>query len=87
MQISLEIDNNFFPHFKAMIDSFIKDNKVSVVEINDYDYAKDAPDSVIVSSVEDVHNRVAAAEERIKESGGLTEKTFWESVDKHLDTL
>jgi len=68
-----------------MIDSFAKDNKISVVEINDYD--KDAPDSVIVSSVEDVHNRVAAAEERIKETDGLTEKTFWESVDKHMDTL
>jgi len=62
MQMNLEIDNNFFPHFKAMIDSFVKDNKVSVVEIDDYDYTKHAPESVIVSSVEEVQRRVALAE-------------------------
>jgi hypothetical protein len=62
MQMNLEIDNNFFPHFKAMIDSFVKDNKVSVVEIDDYDYTKNAPESVIVSSVEEVRRRVALAE-------------------------
>ena len=87
MHISLEIDNNFFPHFKAIIDSFVKDNKMSAVEIDDYDYTKFAPESVVVSSIEEVRKRVAAAEERIKETGGLSEKTFWESVDKHLDTL
>ena len=62
MQMNLEIDNNFFPHFKAMIDSFVKDNKVSVVEIDDYDYTKNAPESLIVSSVEEVQRRVALAE-------------------------
>ena len=61
MQMNLEIDNNFFPHFKAIIDSFVKDNKVSVVEIDDYDYVKDAPKSVIVNSVEEVRKRVATS--------------------------
>ena len=87
MQMNLEIDNNFFPHFKAMIDSLVKDNKVSVVEMDDYDYTKNAPESVIVSSVEEVRRRVALAEERIKETGGLTEEVFWKSVENHLDTL
>ena len=72
MQMSLEIDNNFFPHFKAMIDSFVKDNKVSVVEIDEYDYAKNAPESVIVSSVEEVRIRVALAE--VEES--MTEEEY-----------
>ena len=85
--MNLEIDNNFFPHFKAMIDSLVKDNKVSVVEIDDYDYTKNAPESVIVSSVEEVQRRVALAEERIKKTGGLTEEVFWKSVENHLDTL
>jgi hypothetical protein len=62
MQMNLEIDNNFFPHFKAMIDSFVKDNKVSVVEIDEYDYTKNASESVIVSSIEEVRRRVALAE-------------------------
>ena len=61
--MNLEIDNNFFPHFQAIIDSFVKDNKVSVIEIDDYDYAKNTPKSVVVSSVEEVRRRVALAEE------------------------
>ncbi len=85
--MNLEIDNSFFPHFKAMIDSLVKDNKVSVVDIDDYDYTKNAPESVIVSSVEEVQRRVALAEERIKKTGGLTEEVFWKSVENHLDTL
>jgi len=87
MQMSLEIDNTFFPHFKAMIDSFVRDNKISVVDVDDYDYASHAPESVIVSSVEEVRRRVALAEERIKETGGLDEDVFWKSVDRHLDRL
>ena len=87
MQMNLEIDNSFFPHFKAMIDSFAKDNKVSVVDMDDYDYVKHAPESVVVSSVGEVRKRVALAEERLKETGGLTEEVFWESVEEHLDTL
>jgi len=85
--MNLEIDNAFFPHFKAMIDSFVKDNKVSIVEVDDYDYAKHAPESVIVNSVEEVRRRVALAEERIKQTGGIKEEEFWEAVENHLDTL
>ena len=78
MQMNLEIDNKFFPHFKAMIDSFVKDNKVSVVEIDDYDYASKAPESVIVSSMEEVRRRVALAEE--EES--MTEEEYEVAMDK-----
>jgi hypothetical protein len=78
MQMNLEIDNNFFPHFKAMIDSFVKDNKVSVVEIDDYDYTKNAPESVIVSSVEEVRRRVALAE--AEES--MTEEEYEVAMNK-----
>jgi len=78
MQMNLEIDNTFFPHFKAMIDSLVKDNKVSVVEMNDYDYAKHAPESVIVNSVEEVQRRVALAE--AEES--MTEEEYEVAMDK-----
>lgn len=78
MQMNLEIDNSFFPHFKAMIDSFVKDNKVSVVEVDDYDYALHAPDSVIVSSVEEVRRRVAIAEAE----EGMTEEEYEIKMNK-----
>ena len=86
MQMCLEIDNNFFPHFKAMIDSFVKDNKISVVKVGNRDTV-DAPASVIVSSVEEVRRRVALAEESIDKTGGLSEKIFWGAVEEHLDNL
>jgi len=78
MQMNLEIDNGFFPHFKAMIDSFVKDNKVSVVEVDDYDYTLYAPESVIVSSVEEVRRRVAIAEAE----EGMTEEEYEIKMNK-----
>ena len=83
MQMNLEIDNAFFPHFEAIIASFVKDNKVSIVEVDDYDYAKHAPESVIVSSVEEVRRRVALAEERIQQTGGIKEEEFWEAIENY----
>ncbi len=81
--MNLEIDNNFFPHFKAIIDSFVKDNKVSVVEIDDYDYASHASESAIVSSIEEVRRRVALAEERVENGEFLTEEEY----EKQMNTF
>ena len=81
MQMNLEIDNAFFPHFEAIIASFVKDNKVSIVEVDDYDYAKHAPESVIVSSVEEVRRRVALAEERVANGEYLTEEEYKKQMD------
>ena len=80
--MNLEIDNSFFPHFKAMIDSLVKDNKVSVVEMDDYDYTKNAPQSVIVSSVEEVQRRVALAEKRVANGEYITEEEYEEKMDR-----
>ena len=81
--MNLEIDNSFFPHFKAMIDSFVKDNKVSVVEIDDYDYVSHAPESVIVDSVDEVRRRVSLAEERVANDEYITEEEY----EKQMDTF
>lgn len=53
--LSLKIDDTFFPHFKAMLDSFIKDKKVEIIDTDDQH-------SFIVSSVEEVQKRVLEAE-------------------------
>ena len=81
MQMSLEIDNNFFPHFKAMIDSFVKDNKISVVKVGGRDTV-DAPESVIVSSVEEVRRRVALAEERVSNGEYFLQEEYEQQMDK-----
>jgi len=80
--MNLEIDDTFFPHFKAMIDSFVKDNKVSVVEIDDFDYAKHSPESVIVRSVEEVQRRVLEAEKRVANGEYQTEEEYEKQMDR-----
>lgn len=82
MQMHLEIEKSFFPHFKAMIESLERDNKVSVIEVDD-DYADRVPESLIVSSVEEVRRRVALAEERVANGQYLTEEEY----EKEMDTF
>ena len=53
--MNLKIEDDFFPHFKAMLDSFVKDKKVRIIE-------NELPANVIVSSVEEVRRRVTEAE-------------------------
>jgi len=81
MQMSLEIDNSFFPHFKAIIDSFVKDSKVSVLATDSYDYAVHAPESAVISSAREVRQRVAEAEERVARGEYLTEEAYDEVMD------
>ena len=81
MQMSLEIDNNFFPHFKAMIDSFAKDNKVSNIGIDRYDYGSCAPKSVIINSAAEIQKRVVMAEERVGNGEYVDTEEYEEQMD------
>jgi len=39
MQImNLRIDDSFYPHFKAIIESFVKDKKIEVMDYKSYEY-------------------------------------------------
>lgn len=79
--ISLKVEDSFFPHFKALIDSLIKDKKVEVVD-EEYDYENNYPQSVAVSSIEEVRRRVYAAEDRIKSGEYLSDEQYDGAMDK-----
>jgi len=79
--ISLKVEDSFFPHFKALIDSLIKDKKVEVVD-DEYDYENNYPQSVVVSSVEEVRRRVYEAEERIAKGEHMTQEQYDVAMDK-----
>ncbi|MFA6196095.1 MAG: hypothetical protein WC656_05590 [Sulfurimonas sp.] len=55
--LNLRVDESFFPHFKVMLDSFVKDKKVEIIEDT-------FPKHLIASSVEDVRKRVYEAEQQ-----------------------
>jgi len=76
--MNLQIEESFFPHFKALIDSFINDNKVKI--LND-EPLKDFE----CSSVDEVRRRVLLAEERIKSGNFLTEEKFWEKIENQTE--
>lgn len=69
--INLRIEDDFFPHFKVILDSFVKDKKVRIIE-------SELPDSVIVSSIEEVHRRVAEAESE----EGMSEEEYNQRMNR-----
>lgn len=76
--LSLKIEDDFFPHFKAILDSFVKDKKVHVIE-------NELPANVIVSSVEEVHHRVALAEKRIANGEYYTQEEYEKLMDEFFE--
>lgn len=79
--LHLKVEDSFFPHFKALIDSLIKDRKVEVIE-EGYDYENNYPQSVVVNSIEEVRRRVYEAEDRIKGGEYLTQGQYDELMDR-----
>ena len=60
--INLQIEDSFSPHFKVMIESFVKDKKVHIMD-SGCDYTDNYPNSVVVDSIDEVRRRVYEAEQ------------------------
>ncbi|MDD2448710.1 MAG: hypothetical protein PHS42_05460 [Sulfurimonas sp.] len=76
--INLKIEDNFFPHFRAILESFIKDKKVEIIQDDSLDFENNYPKSIVVNSVEDVRERVFESEKEI----GLNEDQYNKLMDK-----
>jgi len=59
--INLQIEESFYPHFKAMIDSFVNDKKIKILK-KEYAFS----DNMTVSSVQEVQERVYASEKEME---------------------
>lgn len=76
--INLKIEDDFFPHFRAILESFIKDKKVEIIQDDSFDFENNYPKSIVVNSVEDVRERVFESEKEI----GLNEDQYNKLMDK-----
>ncbi len=76
--INLSIEDDFFPHFKVILESFIHDKKVRIIE-------NELPAQVSVSSVEEVHRRVAEAEKRIAKGDYYTQEEYEKRMDNFFE--
>ncbi|NEW61350.1 hypothetical protein GSY74_08655 [Sulfurovum sp. bin170] len=56
--INLQIDESFYPHFKAIIDSFVNDNKIKILQKREK-----FPRELVINSIEEVQRRVYASEQ------------------------
>lgn len=63
--ISLKVEEAFFPHFRALIESLIKDKKVEIIE-----------DTINISSIEEVRKRVLASEQRIEKGEFVSQENY-----------
>lgn len=64
--INLKIDDAFFPHFEAILESFVKDKKVEIIQDDGFEFESNYPKNMLVSNTEDVRKRVFESE---KEKG------------------
>ncbi len=76
--LNLRIEDDFFPHFKALLDTLVKDKKVQIID-NEF------PANVIVNSVEEVHKRVAEAEKRIANGEFYTQEEYEKQMDDFFE--
>ncbi|HIP45265.1 MAG TPA: hypothetical protein EYG93_08070 [Sulfurospirillum arcachonense] len=74
--MNLQIEESFFPHFKVLIDSFVNDNKIKLIN-NDF------PEELTCNSIEEVRRRVYLAEKRIENGQSLTQEEY----DKEMDNF
>ena len=74
--LNLKIDDNFFPQFKALVDSYVNEHKIEIIKDENFDYENNYPQSVVLSSVEEVKKRVLESEQRIEKGEFHTQEDY-----------
>ncbi|GEM_PF-621309 len=80
--LSLNIEDSFFPHFKAMLDALAKEHKIEIIE--EYDYENHYPQSVVVNSIEEVRLRAQNALERVNAGEFVTSQEYEARIEKAI---
>jgi hypothetical protein len=76
--LNLKIDDNFFPQFKALVDGFVNEHKIEIIQDDTFSY----PNSLVLSRVEDVKKRVLESENRISNGEFHTQDDYEVSMNK-----
>ena len=74
--LNLKIDDNFFPQFKALVDSYVNEHKIEIIKDENFDYENNYPQSVVLSSVEEVKKRVLESVSRIEKGEFHTQEDY-----------
>lgn len=82
--IKINIEDSFYPHFKALIDSLVESKQIAYVEKSDYNPETSYPESVVLSTVEAVRDKVLEAEKSVQNGNYVEEETFWSNIDERM---
>jgi len=82
--IKINIEDSFYPHFKALIDSLVESKQVTYVEKNNYDHEASYPKSVVLNTSDAVRKKVLEAEENVQKGCYVEEEVFWNNIDTRL---
>ena len=80
--LNLKIDDNFFPQFKALVDGYVNEHKIEIIKDENFDYKNNYPQSVVLSSVEEVKKRVLESEHRISNGEFHTQEDYEKLMNK-----
>ena len=80
--LNLKIDDNFFPQFKALVDSYVNEHKIEIIKDENFDYENNYPQGVVLSSVEEVKKRVLESEHRISNGEFHTQEDYEKLMNK-----
>lgn len=81
-QLTINVNESFYPHFKALIDSLVKSKQLNYVETKED--KKQFFDQIILNSVEEVKRKVQEAEDRVHAGSYVEEDVFWKNIDKNI---
>ena len=82
--IKINIEDSFYPHFKALIDNLVESKQVSYFEKSDDNSEADYPKSVVLNSVAAVREKVLVAEKNVQDGSYMKEDAFWRNIDKSM---
>ena len=80
--LNLKIDDNVFPQFKALVDGYVSEHKIEIIKDENFDYKNNYPQSVVLSSVEEVKKRVLESEHRISNGEFHTQEDYEKLMNK-----
>jgi len=79
--IKINIEDSFYPHFKALTDSLVESKQLAYVEKSDYDHETSYPKSVVLNTIDAVREKVLEAEKNVQKGEYVEEGVFWNNID------
>ena len=80
--LTINVNDSFYPHFKALIKSLAQNKKLEYFEERS---EKELPEEILINDKSEVKKRVLLAEARIASGSNVEEEAFWKTINRHIE--